>query len=203
MAQTVEIDDKLLYPGDTIRFDFVLTGGNETLRSLAIKKVKDEIYADDRLDYQGSEIVTEVDKTGLAGGVREIEVLHVYAKVRTYRRDAHPEIQKAGIGPFAVVTIISLMTTAVIVASGAVVYRSYSVQRATTIKVEEIEKIRTDPNMTAAQKEAALQSLGETQTSTGFGTGVAAAGASVGTALIIVAVLWALSLSIGRRGGLE
>jgi hypothetical protein len=203
MAETVEINEELLYPGDTIRFDFLLTSSNETLRSLAIQKVKEQIYADDRLDYQGSEIVTEVDKTGLAGGVREIEVLHVYAKVRTYRRDAHPEIQKAGIGAFSVLTLVALVTTAVMLASCAVVYRSYSIQRTTTVKVEEIEKIRTDPDMTADQKEAALQSLGESKTATGFGAGIAAAGASVGTALIIVAVLWALSLSSGRRGGLD
>ena len=69
MAETMTIDESLLYPRG---YDPIRTspeGDNQTLLDLAIRKVKETIYADDRLDYQGSEIVTEVDKTGLEGGI--------------------------------------------------------------------------------------------------------------------------------------
>lgn len=107
MAETIQIDPELLYPGDTIRFDFVVKSGNQTLVDMATKKIKETIYSDDRLDYQGSEAVSDVDKTGLEGGVKEIQVLRIYATVRKYRRNAPPELQKAGIGPFAAVTLVA------------------------------------------------------------------------------------------------
>lgn len=203
MAKTVEINEELLYPGDTIRFDFVLrAGGNETLRSLAIKKVKEQIYADDRLDYQGSEIVTEVDKTGLAGGVTEIEVLHVYAKVRQYRRDAHPETQKAGIGAFSVGVLVGAISGAVVAYAVVISLRGQSVTRASQAVVTEVEKIRTDSTLSDDAKQAAFETLGEAipEQTKGVASGLAALGGGLVTTAMVIGVLWALSLGSRPRG---
>lgn len=125
MAQTVEISEELLYPGDTIRFDFLVSGSNETLIGLASKKIKETIYADDRLDYQGSETNYPVDlETGQTS-----RILSVYATVRRYRRDAHPELQKAGIGAVGVAALVGVVVGAVAAYSVMVSYKTYAITR--------------------------------------------------------------------------
>ncbi len=202
MAETMTIDESLLYPGDTIRFDFLLKGTNQTLLDLAIRKVKETIYADDRLDYQGSEIVTEVDKTGLEGGVREVQVLRIYATVRRYRRDAHPELQKAGIGAVSIGTLIAVISAAVAVYAAAVTIRGHGVTRTSQAIVAEVESIRTDPNLSDEAKQAALETLGKAtpQQPKSIGSGLAALGGGLATTAMIIGVLWAVSLSSRRRG---
>jgi hypothetical protein len=89
----LEIADELLVPGDTIAFDFEILTTNTTMRSYVIGKIKDTIWANDMLDYQGSKISTLGDlKLG-----RDVELLRVFATVRKTRRDTRLEVQQAGL----------------------------------------------------------------------------------------------------------
>lgn len=179
MAETVTIDESLLYPGDTIRFDFVLKASNQTLLDAAIKKVKEQIYSDDRLDAQGSEIVTEVDKSGLEGSVQEIQVLRIYATVRKYRREQRAETQYA-VAWVPILTLVGLVTAAVVAWSGAIAYRSYTVQRIA---------------LSAESDTVKVQAMGALQQPT-----VELSKIGVGTVAIGALFLWAL-FGHRRRGG--
>jgi hypothetical protein len=89
MGQTVDIQDDLLYPGDTIRFDYELRTPNETITGEAVSAAKKAIATDDRLDYQGSETEDRVDlETG-----KIHSILSIYASVRKTRREQRGEIQ--------------------------------------------------------------------------------------------------------------
>lgn len=205
MATTLDIRDDLLYPGDTIRFDYVIRGGNQTLLNMAISDIKKTIYADDRLDYQGSEIVTEVDKSGLEGSVREVQVLRIYAKVRRYRREVPPEIQEAGIGAIGVGVLIGVIATAVVAYSAVVVARGHSVTRAVQAVTEQVEKIRTDEGLSDEAKQAAFEALGKgiPEPKQNLGSGLTALGSGLVTTAMIIGVLWAVSLSSPRRGAAQ
>jgi len=89
MAETVKITDNQLAPGDTIRFEFELLTDNQTIAGEAVSSVKKTIWADDRLDYQGSETEGRVDlETGT-----NYQILSIYATVRKTRRDQRGEIK--------------------------------------------------------------------------------------------------------------
>lgn len=185
MAETVEINPELLYPGDTIRFDFLIRSPNQTLVDQATREAKRTVYADDRLDYQGSEVTEPVDlETGESS-----KILSIYATVRKYRRDAPPEIQKAGVGPIVAVALVAAIVSAVITASSAVIYKTYAVTRAVSSIVE-------NPDLSEEEKKAALNAIGKGQ-STGV---LATTGALIGAGVIVAGLLYAMS-SGGRTQG--
>jgi hypothetical protein len=192
MAQTVNIPDDMLAAGDLVAVEFeIRPGANATGLDLAIHQVKQDLAQDPRFDYQGSDIVTRVDKSGLTGSVREVEYLIVYVQVRRSLRGARPQTQEAAIG------VIALASLAAICVAAVVAWGAYLNYRTATIVQRTIETITQDPNLSPEQKTQIIKSVVPAPPS--IGSGVAAAGASLGTALVIIGVLWALSLS-SRRG---
>jgi|GEM_PF-4258719 len=207
MATTLDIRDDLLYPGDTIRFDYVIRGGNQTLLDMAIGEVKRKIYSDDRLDYQGSEIVGEVDKSGLSGSVEEIRVLRVYAKVRRYRREASPQVQEAGIGAIALVSIVALL-------AGAWAYSQYISFRGATIVLrtaqvqQDTTKMILESDLSSQQKTEVLTSQADAVQSAGvkrpiFGSSIPVLGGGLATAAVIIGVLLVVFGGARRPGGVD
>jgi hypothetical protein len=180
MAETVQLDNDKLYPGDIIRFDFEILSDNQVLIGLAVKSVKDRIAADDRLDYQGSAERT----VGDLELKRDVRMLSIYAQVRRYRRGDRPELQLA----------IAWVPLSIVVAAvaGALVYYGSTLRDLGHV----VERIVTNPNLSDAQKQAALAALGG---GSGVGAGLAAMGGGLVTAAIVIAVLWALSLSRPAR----
>jgi hypothetical protein len=84
MAQTIEIPNAgQLVPGDIVRFDYELKTDNETVQGQIVKSVKDTIWADDRLDYQGS----KVSVVGSLEKQRDVRLLSIYAQIRRTRRE--------------------------------------------------------------------------------------------------------------------
>jgi hypothetical protein len=161
MAETVEIREDLLYPGDTIRFDFLVTGSNETLIGLGARKIKETIYTDDRLDYQGSEETNPVDlETGRAS-----RILSVYATVRKYRRNIPVAEQQAGIGAVAVGVLVGAIIGAV-VAYACLSYKSYAIVRVVSssaseeVKAQAIDAIKSSGSVLGSLGVGAIAAVG-------------------------------------------
>jgi hypothetical protein len=187
MAETIQIDPELLYPGDTIRFDFLIRSASETRKAAALKSIKDTIYSDDRLDYQGSEETFPVDlETGESS-----HILSVYATVRKYKRNASPEMQKAGIGPFAIVAIVASVSAAVVAWKVDAIYETYAVARVR-------EAIMENPDMTPQEKVAALETLAGEEKGTISGA-IQKTGAGVVAVIALLGLFWLLSQSSGER----
>lgn len=184
MAETVKIDESLLYPGDIIRFDYEIRTDNQVIRSLAVKNIKDAIWSDDRLDYQGSDVVT----MGSVELARDVEILRIYAQVRRYRRGARQETQYAGVGAISIVAVVALVAGAGAVAVWGLALRD---------RGHVVQRIASDPSLSEQTKQAAFEAMGQG----GIGSGISAFGGSLVTAVVIIGVLWALSLSRPGRGG--
>jgi len=195
MAETIEIPEGVLVPGDIIRFDYRIQGTNETLVGMAVSDIKKALWSDDRLDYQGSENSYPVDlETG-----KSTRILSIYVSVRKYRR-AQRETTQYAITGVAVLSLVAIVASAVAVYSAAITYQSYAIKRVELARIEEVEKVRTDQTMSDDAKKAALEAIANKRdTPIGLGSGLAAFGGSLVTAAIIIGVLWALSLS-GRPG---
>lgn len=141
------LTDDMLVPGDTIRFDFLELAANQTIREIAVAKIKDTISSDDRLDYQGSEWTEPVDlETGQA-----YRMLSVYAKVRTYRRGMRPETQEASIGGIAVAVLVGAVVGAATAWAMNFSYKDYAIVR-----------ITENPNLTSAEKQTAIGAIQQT-----------------------------------------
>lgn len=196
MAETLNIPDDMLAPGDLVAVEYEIVGANQTLVDMAIHDVKNTLSTDPRFDYQGSEIVDRVD---LGTGTTH-QYLICYVQVRKTLRAERPEQQEAGVLPY--VALAALVGIAV--AAVACHYLSYRkatvVNRTAEVQGEIVEKILNDPNMSSEDKSSAIRGLQQTQ-ATGVGSGLAAAGSAIGMALVIIGVLWALSLS--HRGGVD
>jgi len=93
MAQTVEINESLLYPGDTIRLDFAIPGNNEMMVTETIASIKKSVYSDDRFDYQGSKVQPLYDTEAQ----REVQMLSIFVTVRKERREARSPIEYASL----------------------------------------------------------------------------------------------------------
>jgi hypothetical protein len=146
----LQIADTLLVPGDIIRFDFLEKSANDTIRALAIAKIKDTISSDDRLDYQGSEWTEPVDlDTGQA-----YRMLSVYAKVRKYRRGMRTGTQEASIGSIAAAVLVGAVVGAIAVWSANIGYKTYAIVRVTE-----------NPNLSAEEKQAAIAAIQSTSSS--------------------------------------
>lgn len=108
---SVEVDPDILIPGDIIRFDYELLTDNETIRGMVVSKIKDAIYSDPRLDYQGS----TVQRVGDLALGRDVDILSVYAQVRRTDRQTREEIQFASLANVSLVVMGVLSTIAVYV----------------------------------------------------------------------------------------
>ncbi|MCU0916912.1 MAG: hypothetical protein MUC88_20480 [Planctomycetes bacterium] len=180
---TTQIQDDMLHSGDLVGFEYLIKpGANETLLGLAIKRVKDDLWADRRFDYQGSYEETRTNKSGLDGAIIEERYLIINVIVRKYPRGERPTEQQASM---ALATAIALMAGALIAYLAVLEHRTTTVVR-----------IATDPNMSEQTKRAALEALGKP--AGGIGGTIAAAGGSLVAAAIVIGVLWALSLSKSR-----
>lgn len=177
MAQT-KIPDDMLQPGDIIDVTYAIVGDNQTLVDLAIHEVKKQLAADPRFDYQGSRIEQGFD----ADQVPQNDLI-ISVQVRKYLRGQRPETQEASIGLIGIASLL-----AGLIALGA--YYTHAIKYVSANK----RAIAENPLLSDSVKVAALQ---EEKT---FGQGVAAAGGSLMTAMIIIGVLWAMSLSRRRSG---
>jgi len=101
----LQIDDTLLVPGDIVAFDYELLTQNATVRDWAISQIKGTIWADDRLDYQGSTVFT----LGDLELQRDVEILRVFAQVRKTRRDTRLEIQTASLSSITAAISVALV----------------------------------------------------------------------------------------------
>lgn len=176
MSDEVQINPELLYPGDIIRFDYlVLMAGS--LADLAIKNVKEQIWADPRLDYQGSEETYPVDlDTGQTS-----HIVSIFAKVRSYRKGDRPEMQLANV---PIKPLVALISAAVIAYSAAMSYRTYAIVR-----------IASSTTMAEETKQGAINALGGGGGTSGLSAAIAAAGASVGTVILLMVLAWFLFAS--------
>ena len=175
MADQVQIDPDLLFPGDIIRFDYLIRNANETLIDYAISDLKQTIADDGRLDYQGSEITNPVDlETGTSS-----RILSIYAEVRRYRRERPEESLQAGVSAKA---IVALVAAAVLARSAYLAYRTYSVTR-----------IAMSPAVSDEVKKAAIDALqgktiGETLTQWGLSVPM----------LVVMAAVAYFAFGVGR-----
>lgn len=193
--------NEVLNPGDLIEVQYEIRNAPETLTKLAIHKVKTELWADPRFNYQGSRI----DEVTDAATGEKRRYLFIQVQVRRYLKgDRIRKVQASAFHPTVLLGVIAAAITAVAVSS-SLAYQNYTILRSAQITAEEAEKIRTDPSLSAEQKTQILSELytePPAAKSVGVGTGLAALGGSVVTAAIVIGVLWALSLS-GRPRGIE
>jgi hypothetical protein len=88
------LNDETLVPGDVVAFDFKILVTPGTVYNYAVKKIKDQIASDPRLDYQGSKIMT----VGDVELKRDVDILRVFAQVRKTMRDTtQAPIQEANV----------------------------------------------------------------------------------------------------------
>lgn len=186
-----QVQDDMLHSGDLVGFEYLIKpGANETLLGLAIKRVKDDLWADRRFDYQGSYEETRTNKSGLDGAIIEERYLIINVIVRQYPRGERPTEQQAGVGAIVVV----LATLAAILAGSLAVYSVFEYKGAVVHKQTVEAVLNSD-----LPPEAKADLLNKSQPqSKSIGTGIAAFGGSLVTAAIIIGVLWALSLSKAR-----
>jgi hypothetical protein len=202
MAEPTQVVDELLAPGDLVDVEYLIQpGAAPGLVTLAIHDIKRSLAADERFHYQGSWTETRVDKTGQFGGVIDVEFLIVRVQVADpSKRKAlpdgyepqpqwNPERQEAGIPRLSVKSVVALFSAAIAAHAAAVTIRTYTLHR-----------LATSTAMNDETKQAALNAFGKGGSS--IGQAIALISGSLGTAAIIIAVLWALSLS-SRRGGVD
>jgi hypothetical protein len=187
MADQLQIPDDQLRPGDLVEVEYLVTGGNDTLLGMAVHDVKKTLATDTRFHYQGSRWDDRVDLSD--GQTYRYLIITVMVADPSKVTGNHPkvEIQQAGIGVVAIGALIGLVATAIVAYSGQLAYTTYSVKR-----------IAADPSIPDDVKVAALTAIGAGAKKPLVGGSVTAAGGAVVTAVIIIGVLWALSLS--RRG---
>lgn len=196
MAEAVPIPSDMLQSGDLVDVEYeIKAGAPEALVNLAISQVKKDLWADPRFDYQSSRRLYGYDADQVW-----YDKLIVTVSVRQYPRGQRPEVQQAGI--FVPIAVLIALLAGVVASYGLKFMTARVTLRATEAVTSEVERIRNDPNMTEAEKQAAYAAL-QQRDSRSIGSGLAAAGGSILTAAIIIAVLWALSLSRPARGGFD
>lgn len=120
----LQIADELLVPGQTISFDFEIVAMNQTQLELAISSIKRSIADDDRLDYQGSSVIT----VGDVELQRDVQMLRINATVRKTRRANREPI-----------TTVSLSPIEAYIKASVIVYNEYlAYVKATVSKVGEV-----------------------------------------------------------------
>jgi len=192
MPTQTKIPDNMLAPGDILEVTYDVVSDNDTLVGLAIHSIKSSLAADARFNYQGSRWDEGFDADQVP-----YRRLIISVQVRKSLREERTPTQLAGIGVAGMVLIGSLLA----ILAGAVVNSGYGKiieQKKYTI----IRDITNDPNLSEAERVAALNAVNVAGQGTGTLANLTAAGGSLVTAGIIVAVLWALSLS-RRPSGAE
>jgi hypothetical protein len=190
-------ESEILYPGDLVDVEYEVrqTG---LLTDMAIAQIKRDLWADERFDYQGSRWETRVDKSGLDGTIVEREFLIITVLVRTTPKTQQPQEQRAGLGPVAVIAVVTLLGAAVIVAAGALIYHGHSITRAAQIETQTTQAVLGDPNLTPEQKTEVLTAQANAAKS--GGGGLAAIGSSVFVAGILIGVIYLFTRTSGRGG---
>lgn len=178
MAQT-KIPDDMLQPGDLVDVRYAIVSDNQTLVDLAIHEIKKQLAADPRFDYQGSRTEQGFD----ADQVPQNDLI-ITVQVRKYLRGQRPETQEAIIGVIAISTAIALL-------AAAVAYYAHAIKFVSANK----RAIAENPAISDEVKVAALHDK------TSIGAGLGAAAGSLFTAVVIIAVLLALSWSRRGHGG--
>ena len=125
MAETIEIPEGVLVPGDILMIEFEITSTNRTLVGMVVSDIKKNVWADDRLDYQGSKEFT----VGDLELQRDVTILQVFASVRKYRRAQRETMQYAITGAAAATIVAAIVGSVAALAAGSVIYRSYTVKK--------------------------------------------------------------------------
>ena len=104
-----DIDSVQLKAGDIVTVPFAIKGANQTLIDLAVHEIKKNLAADQRFNYQGSEIVAGKDADG-----NDSQVLNIYVQVRKKPRQEQTEVQPqeaSALAPVVIAlgTIVSLV----------------------------------------------------------------------------------------------
>jgi hypothetical protein len=196
MAQGPIPESEILYPGDLIDVEYEVTQLG-VLTDMAIERIKRDLWADERFDYQGSRWETRTDKSGLEGGVVERQYLIITVMARRYPKTQQPQTQEAGLGPVAVIALLTLLGAAILVAAGTVVYRGHTIQRTAEIQQQTTQAVLADPNLTSAQKTEILTAQG-TPPATGK---VMTIGSTLFTAGILIGTIYLFTRPGGRGGG--
>lgn len=189
-------ENEILYPGDLVDVEYLVQREDGVLLDMAIHNVKQQLYADERFDYQGSRWESRTDKSGLDGTLTERRYLIITVSVRRYPKTQQAQQQLATLGPVAVIALITLISAAVLLAAGALIYYGHSIQRAAQVQGETSQAVLADPNLTPEQKAdilAAQASRPAGGLASWIGSGVFMAGIMLGT-------IYLFTRSSGRGG---
>jgi hypothetical protein len=194
MAEQLYIPAEMLHSGDLVDVEYLVKYPNDLLLDHVLGRIKVELSTDARFNYQGSRMEEREEDSPLYGGIHIVHYFIVTVQVADPRKvvgNRNDQTAEALSVPVAILlgVIAASIAASVVAGSAAVIYNRYTITR-----------IATDPTMSEETKQAALGAI--EGSGTGIGGGLVAAGGSLVTAAIIVAVLWALSLS-RQRGGAD
>jgi hypothetical protein len=99
MAGSVNIPEEMVVPGDLLAFDYEIVTRSADIEAWAISKIKQEVWAHPKLDYQSSRVMT----MGSLEHGREVELLRVWAIVRREEKQTRVPIQEASMGSWVLV----------------------------------------------------------------------------------------------------
>jgi hypothetical protein len=214
MAQTFEIQDQYLNPGDLVDVEYLITpGAPEGMVTLAIREAKKILANDPRFHYQGSREELRTNKSGLTGSITEDRYIILTVQVADPRKvtgsyTPEPEVQTAGVPG-----VVLLSSLAAIVVGAAIAYSAHcSVERVqityqTAVVQKETTQVVMESDLSNDQKTTVLTGQAEAMKAAAakksMGSGIAAAGGSLATAGIIIAVLLVVFGGPRRSRGIE
>ncbi len=144
MATQVRIPDDQLAPGDLVDVEYLIQpGAAPGMVKLAVSEVKKSLANDERFNYQGSREETRIDKSGLAGSVREVQVIIITVQVADPRKKGAPlpgDPQKAAVG-VSIAVLVAIVAGVAALYSAAIIYRSYTIKRIATSDQSDAVKI--------------------------------------------------------------